>query len=245
VTGVDLPLTHDTLFKGLLVCKQYRSGYRFSIDAVLSAHFCRPEAHDTILDLGSGCGIIGLVLAFRYPSVTVTGIEIQSELVELAKKNIVDNGMQSRITIIEGNYRHTPDFIVAESYDLVVSNPPYGRQGKGRISGEQQRARARHEIDARLSDMVQAAAYAVRNKGKVVIVYPAEQCISLIEEMKRRNIEPKRLQSVYSYPGDDDAILVLIEAVKNGGEDVRLLPPFYIHTEKNGPYSEAMQRCYQ
>lgn len=245
MTGTDQLLTDDTLFNGRLVCKQYKSGYRFSIDAILSAHFCRPAPEDSILDLGCGCGVIGLILAYRHPEVSITGIEIQHELVLLARKNILENDMLSRMKVVEGNFRDTPELVPPESYDLVVSNPPYGKKGRGRVSPDTQRARARHEIDASLADMIRAAAYAVRNRGKVVVVYPAVRSVNLIAALKNHNLEPKRLQPVYSYPGQADASLVLIEAVKNGGEEMRLLPPFYIYSEKNGPYSEAMQEIYE
>jgi tRNA1(Val) A37 N6-methylase TrmN6 len=244
LTETDQLLTNDTLFNGRLVCKQYKSGYRFSIDAVLLAHFCSPGRDDAILDLGCGCGVVGLILAYRYPAVTITGMEIQRELALLARKNISENDMQTRMTVIEGNFRDISGLVAPESFDLVVSNPPYRKQGRGRISPDTQRARARHEIDASLADMVQAAAYAVKNRGKVAVIYPAVRCISLITELKNHKLEPKRLQPVYGYPGQVDACLVLIEAVKNGGEEVRLLPPFYIYSKNNGPYSEAMQKIY-
>lgn len=238
-------LTNDTLFNGRLVCKQYKSGYRFSIDAVLSAHFCRPGPNDSILDLGAGCGIISLILAYRHPSVRLTGLEIQPELAQLAKQNIRDNALQQRVSIIEGNYRDAAEFFAPETFDLVVSNPPYRRQGRGRLSPDSQRARARHEIDASLTDLIRAAAFAVKNKGKVVLIYPAVRSITLIHEFRKCNLEPKRLQPIYSYPGQDDATLVMIEAVKNGGEEVAVLPPFYVFKEKYGPYSEAMQKLYE
>lgn len=241
----DLPLTDDTLFNGRLICKQYKSGYRFSIDAVLVAHFCRLGTGDTILDLGCGCGIIGLVLAYRQPGVVVTGVEIQHELAQLAQNNILANDMKARMSVIEGNFRDFSGLIAPESFDLVVSNPPYGKQGRGRMNPDSQRARARHEIDASLADLIQAAAYSVKNRGKVVVIYPAVQAVSLIAAMRNHNLEPKRLQPIYSYPDQVDAALILVEAVKNGGEDVRLLPPFYIYTEKNGPYSRGMQELYK
>lgn len=240
----DELLTRDTLFNGRLLCAQYREGYRFSADSLLAAHFCRPGAEDSILDLGCGCGVIGLVLAFRHSGVRVTGLEVQPELARLAEANIRENGLQGRISIIHGSLREMGDLVPPESFDLVVSNPPYRRPGSGRMSPGDQRARARHEIDANLAEVVRAAAYAVRNRGSAVFVYPAVRLASLISALKTVRLEPKRLQPVYSYPGSREAALVLLEAVKNGGEEVRLLAPFYIFARQNGPYSEAMQSLY-
>ena len=238
-------LTDDTLFAGRLVCKQYKNGYRFSIDAVLAAHFCRPGQGASILDMGCGCGIISLILAYRYPDIMVTGLEVQQELVKLAERNIAENILQSRIKVVEGNFLNYQELLQPESFDLVVSNPPYRKQGRGKTSPDSQRARARHEIDGNLADMIRAAAYAVKNRGKVVTIYPAVRSVSLIVGMKQHKLEPKRLQPVYSYPGQVDASLILVEAVKNGGEDLQVLPPFYIYTEKNGPYTQAMKQMYE
>lgn len=244
MTREEKDFTDDTLFGGRLVCRQYRSGYRFSVDAVLAAHFSTPEHGNRILDLGCGCGVIGLILAYRHPGVTIAGIEVQPELARLAEQNVAANGLAERVSVAEGNFRDIGRLADPESFDMVVSNPPYRKKNVGRISVGAQRARARHEIDASLADMVRAAAYAVRNRGKVVAVYPAVRCVSLLAELCKHSLEPKRLQPVYGYPGRTEASLVLVEAVKNGGEEVRLLPPFYVYTEKNGPYTEAMQKLY-
>ena len=87
-------------------------------------------------------------------------------------------------------------------------------------------------------------AFAVKNRGKVVVIYPAVRLVPLVSEVKKNSLEPKGIQPVYSYPGQMDASLVLIEAVKNGGEEIQFMPPFYIYTEKKGPYTEAAQKLY-
>lgn len=237
-------LTADTLFNGRLVCRQFRQGYRFSVDAVLAAHFCMPGPGSTVLDLGCGCGVIGLILAYRHHDVRVTGLEVQPDLAALASQNAAANSLTDRIDILTGSLRNIGDFVAAESFDLVVSNPPYRQPGTGRISPTDQRARARHEIDATLEDVVQAASFAVRNRGRVIIIYPAVRAIPLIAMLRSKRLEPKRIQPVYSFPAAADAELVILEAVKNGGEEVRLLAPFYIYANKDGPYSEAMQTLY-
>jgi tRNA1Val (adenine37-N6)-methyltransferase len=237
-------LTRDSLFNGRLLCAQFKRGYRFSADAVLAAHFCRPSQDDLILDLGCGSGIIGLILVFRHPCVRVTGLEVQQELARLAEENIRTNNLESRASVIRGSLRDISTLVASESFDLVVSNPPYRQPGNGRVSPNDQRARARHEIDASLSEVVRAAAFAAKNRGRVVFVYPAARTMTLTAALKNARLEPKRLQPVYSYPGSPEATLILVEAVKNGGEEVQLLAPFYIYARQNGPYSEAMQTLY-
>ncbi len=245
VPGAAAKLTKDTLYGGRLVCRQYKQGYRFSIDAVLAAHFCRPGRTDRILDLGAGSGIIGLILAFRHPAVSVTGLEFQPDLVCLARDNVDRNNLARRFTIIEGDLRDNSSLLPAESFDLVVGNPPYRQPGRGRVSQDDQRARARHEIDSNLDDVVRAAALAVKNRGPVVFVYPAARTVALLVSLKNHRLEPKRLQPVYSYPGARQARLILVEAMKNGGEDLQIMAPFFIYTVQNGHYSAEMQKLYE
>ena len=240
------PLTNDTLFDGRLICRQFRQGYRFSVDAVLAAHFCSLQAGDNVLDLGCGCGVIGLIIAFRSleKGIQVTGFEFQEDLAMLAQDNILANHLESNMSIIHGDLRKMGQYVSPETYDLVVCNPPYGVPGTGRISPGGQRARARHEIDATLKEIVEAAFFSVKNRGRVVFVYPASRIVSLVYLLKLKNLEPKRFQPIYSYPGAGEASLVLVESMKNGGEDVQFLDPLYIYTEKNGPYSVSMQKMY-
>lgn len=237
-------ITEDSLFQGRLVCRQHADGYRFSVDAVLAAHFCRPGSGATVLDLGAGCGVIALILAHRHAHVRVTGIELQPGLAALAAENIRRNAMQDRVRIVEGDARQIGRVLAPESFDLVVCNPPYRGLGSGRASSAGEAAIARHELRATLADMVRAAAFCVRNRGGVVFVYPAARMATLLYRLQERNLVPKRLQPVYSYPEDRCGRLVLVEAVKNGGEELRLLPPLFVYARKNGPYSREMQEMY-
>ncbi|MCI5222994.1 MAG: methyltransferase domain-containing protein, partial [Candidatus Electrothrix sp. AR4] len=137
-------LTDDTLFNGRLICHQHKKGYRFSVDAVLLAHFARPSAEDRVLDLGCGCGVIGLILCHRYPELRLTGLELQSALAELTRKNARANRLHDRFTVKLGDLRRIKQHIRSESYNMVVTNPPYHRTGSGRISREDECAVARH-----------------------------------------------------------------------------------------------------
>lgn len=236
--------THDTLYDGGLVCQQYRDGYRFSVDAVLAAHFCRISGNLAVLDLGCGSGIIGLILAFLYPQIRLQGAEIQKELVELAQENIQENRFSDRFQVHRIDVRHIRERLLPESFDLVVCNPPYRKCGSGRVNRWDQAAIARHELKAELDDMLAAAAFCVKNHGTVVFVYPAVRFARLAAGLAEKKLVLRRLQPVYSYPEDVQARLVLIEAVKNGGEECRILAPFYIYSERDGAYSPEMQRIY-
>lgn len=237
--------THDTLFAGELLCAQPVEGYRFSIDSVLAAQFVLPKAGQRLLDLGCGSGIIGLILAYRVPDLVVHGLELQPPLAALAQNNIEANGYGAKMKILQGDVGRIAEVVRAETYDQVVCNPPYGPPNGGRINRHAQAAVARHELSGTLEGFVRAAAYAVRNRGRVVFVYPARRGADLITLLARHRLTPKRLQPIYSSPGPGSARLLLIEAVKNGGEQFEVLAPFYIYQQQNGAYSEAMQALYQ
>jgi len=238
-------LSEDRLFNGRIICRQHREGYRFSVDAVLLAHFCRPAAQDSVLDLGCGCGVISLILCCRHPELRLTGLELQPALAALARSNAEANQLGGRFAVQQGDLRQIKEFIAPESFDLAVSNPPYHRAGGGRISREDECAIARHELTADPDSMLAAAAFAVKNRGAVCCIYPAERLAAVLTVMTRNRLTPKRLQPVHSYPEDDRARLALIEAVKNGGEGLHLLPPLHIYQQRNGPYSPEVAAMFR
>ncbi|MCI5131366.1 MAG: tRNA1(Val) (adenine(37)-N6)-methyltransferase [Candidatus Electrothrix sp. EH2] len=240
----DPAVSDDSLFNGGILCRQHRNGYRFSLDAVLLAHFCRPASGDRVLDLGCGCGVIGLILCHRHPNIHVTGLELQADLAELAQSNIRANHLDERFTVVHGDLRKIRKHLKAESYALVFSNPPYHKVGAGRISREDECALARHELTADPESVIAAAAYSVKNRGAVACIYPAERLAVVSAAMMKKRLIPKRIQAVYSSPEDDRARLVMIEAMKNGGEGLNLLPPLYIYQYRNGPYSAEVAAMY-
>jgi tRNA1(Val) A37 N6-methylase TrmN6 len=244
----DSPIQEDTLFNGSLICHQYRQGYRFSVDSVLLGHFPTVRSGEAVLDLGTGCGIVGLILLFRhgFRNISVTGIERQAELLELAALNRIDNGYQDSFRLIHGQVEAIDRFLPAESFSLVIANPPFFRPGSGRLCGDEQATTARHQCVSGLQGFVDGAAYCLKNRGRTAFIYPAPQVAELIGALTRRRLEPKRMQFVYSYPGATQAAkLVLVECVKNGGPGARILPPCYLYRSRNGAYSAEVQAMYQ
>ena len=235
--------TEDALFDGRIRCLQHRTGYRFSIDAVLLGNFIQPRPGDRILDLGCGCGIVSLILAYRWPPVSITGLEIQPGLAALAKKNVVLNNRQERIEIVQGDLREIGKYIDPGSFDWVVSNPPYRKSGTGRVNPGGEQALARHEQAADLASVIKAANWAVRKRGKGGFIYPASRGAAVISELKNAGLEPKKMLPIFSYPGSA-ANLLIIEAVKQGGEELKILPPFYVYQERDGEYSPEMGGYY-
>lgn len=237
------PVSHDTLFSGRLLCRQSRDGYRFSIDAVLLAHFCQPRRRDHILDLGSGCGVIALILAYRHLLTTLTCLELQPSLADHIRHNIAHNDLAQRMTVVEGDLRAIRTLVGAGTFDTVVANPPYYPLGSGRQNPAGEQALARHELSADLPQIIQAAAFALRNKGQLAMVYPASRGAVLISLLRAQGLEPKRLRAVHPYPGAE-ANLLLIEAVKNGGEQLTVLPSLHVHDRPGGDYTPEVTACY-
>ena len=236
--------SHDSLFDGQLLCTQSRTGYRFSIDAVLLAHFVAPRRLDQVLDLGAGCGVVSLILAYRHPTITLTCLEVQASLVELIRYNIEQNGLGDRVHLLAGDLRCLNGLVQAGGFDQIVCNPPYYPIGSGGQNPNPEQAAARHELTAELLDVVQAAAFALRTKGRLVMIYPAARGAALIAALRQHHLEPKRLQAVYPYPGAD-ATLLLLEAIKCGGEELTVLPPLYIYDRPNGDYSPSVAAFYR
>jgi len=244
----DTEITEDTLFDGQLYCLQHRHGYRFSIDPVLLAHFVRLGTAERVLDLGAGCGVIGLILLHRHVESIkeLIALELQKGLVRLIHKNSRVNHFNDRMRIVEGDLREIKKYVEPESCSAVVCNPPFYQEDSGRRSSDRESEIARHQVACDLDDVLIAAAVSVKNRGKVYLIYPAESLGILLGRAANSQLIPKRLQLVYSYPDESMAAKVfLLEAVKNGGAGMEVLPPLYIYECKNGPYTQPLQAFYR
>lgn len=236
-------LSEEQLFAGKLRCLQPRQGYRFSVDAVLLAHFLIPQPEARILDLGAGCGIVSLILAHRHPLARLIALEIQPRLAGIIRRNLKNNGLESRCMVIEGDCRRIADLLPQSSFDQVAVNPPYHATGSGRHHPETERAMARHEILGGLAEMAQAAAFALKSQGRAVFVYPAAKVVGLLGELRKNELEPKRLRLVHPW-SKAEAGLALVEAVKEGREGLTVLPPLFITKSRNGPFTQEMAAMY-
>jgi tRNA1Val (adenine37-N6)-methyltransferase len=232
-------VTHDTFLNGRLRIAQPGSGYRYSIDAVLLAGLPRLKAGQTLLDLGTGCGIIPLILAFRYSDVQITGVEVQPELAQLAAVNISNNGLQGRVRVIHEDLRRLSPTMVSGPVDWIVSNPPYRRPVSGRVNPDTQRALARHEIKVNLHQLISTAKRLLKTGGRFAIIYPSERTVDLFSEMRLAGLEPKWLQCVHSQ-AEGEAKLVLVQAVKGGKPGLKVERPLVVYAS-DGNYSVAVQ----
>lgn len=235
-------LTTDTFFKGRVRLKQHRFGYRYSIDAIILAGAIRVRPRDRVLDLGTGCGIIPVLLAFQHPGIRIWAVEIQPRLASLAADNVRANGMSSRVTVLQADMRRIVPEAFGGPVDLVVSNPPYRRGCSGRVNPDAQRALARHEISITLPEFILSARRVLKTGGRFVAIYGAERTAELLLHMRAGRIEPKRMRSVHS-GSQTDAKLILVEGVKNGKPGVAISSPLIIYDRK-GEYSEEIKQLF-
>jgi tRNA1Val (adenine37-N6)-methyltransferase len=238
VTAAPADLTRDRFFEGALAVSQQRGGYRFSIDAVLLAHAALLHPATSALDLGTGCGIIALIMAYRNPGLSIAGIEIQPELAAIAAMNVRANKMDDRIRIACRNMTELTPADCPAGLDLIVSNPPYRRVNSGRTNPDPQRAIARHEITVTLADLSALAGRLLSPGGRFVTVYPAERLADLLGALRASRIEPKWLRTIHSTERSE-AKRVLVAAVRGANPGIRIAAPLAIYSD-DGSYSERV-----
>ncbi|MBF0557286.1 MAG: tRNA1(Val) (adenine(37)-N6)-methyltransferase [Nitrospirae bacterium] len=228
---------------------QSKKGYRFSVDALLLASFAEKRAVNKIADLGAGSGIIGLLMARKYPQARVVMIELQESLAELAERNIELNGLEGRVeairmdikALLPGNgFRSTR--LDPLSFDLVVSNPPYRKIKTGQINPRDEKAIARHEISLSLKDLAKAGAALLKHHGRLCIIHLPERLAEITGVMRDNGLEVKRLRCVHSKVSAE-ASMLLIEAIKGGRTGMKVERPLFIYNE-DGSYTDEMLEYY-
>jgi len=235
--------TADKLMGGSVLVLQKEKGYRFSIDAILLAHFVQLEGHDYVCDLGTGSAVIPILLSKRNDSVKIAGVEIQDELADMAMRNVRLNDLEHSVSIHKGSLKKISYLFDKESFDCVFFNPPYRRLNSGRINPDREKAIARHEIEGTVTDFLRAARYLLSEGGSVHVIYPATRLVELIYGMRKMALEPKRIRMVHSSDGSR-AQFILAEGIKGGGEELLIMPPLYIYND-DGTYTEEMEEIFR
>lgn len=232
--------TLDTVKNIQLV--QSRSGYRFSMDAVLLESFIPQRRFKNGIELGTGSGIISILLAKRAPDIRITAVEIQKQLADRAGKNVAMNGLEGRVNVRNIDMNGLQDIFPPNSFDIVFSNPPFRKTRSGRLSADSERAAARHETMMKLPDLVSTASYLLNNSGRLCLIYHPFRLIELLTLLISKHLEPKRMRFVHSRAGDD-AKMVLVEAVKNSGAWLTVDPPLFIYDDTR-KYTDEMKVMY-
>ena len=220
--------TLDSFLDGKLEIIQKKKGYRFSVDAVLLSQFARVRRNEKVIDLGTGCGVLPLLLSQTTKAHSFVGVEVQEELAACAKKNVILNKVENRISILHRDFRELKEVYPPGSFHIVLSNPPYRKVWTGRVNPSIEKAVARHEIKGTLEDLVSIVSYLLLPKGRVYLIFPAWRTVDLLVALRRENLEPKRMQFVYPRI-DEEAKFVLIESVKESGVELQLMKPLTLH----------------
>ncbi len=234
--------TLDTLLGERVKVIQKKKGYRFSLDPLLLAGFVSVGSEETVIDIGTGSGVIPLLLAAGSRGKSITGVEFQEELAEMAGRSVEYGGCAERISILHCDLSDLPGRFAPEAFDLVISNPPYRKLGSGRINPDEQKAVARHELAMTLEELVKVSRYLVRPKGRVACIYPVTRLIDLLACLRNYRLEPKQMRLVHPKQGEE-ANLVLVESRSEGGSELRIHPPLYVYTGE-GEYTEEIQRLF-
>lgn len=224
----DDELTRDELKRFGLVLLQPKTGYRFTLDPLLLCDFAGAREERSIADLGTGSGVMALVLARMAPDASVTAFERDARTADLAQKNARLNGLDQRVTVLQDDVLHVRRHLSVSSCDLVVSNPPYRKQGRGRLNQHPGRLSARHETTAGLADFLAAAKYLVKPAGRICLVHHPDRLPDLMVAAAEQKLTVLRLRMVHGAPGAD-AKVFLVELAKGRGHGaLHVLPPLLV-----------------
>ncbi len=231
----------DDLQINNLKLKQDKELFCFGTDSVLLANFAEPKKNSSVLDIGTGNGIIPVLLSAKATVKKIVGLEIQPSSAKLAEENIKMNNLEYLIEIVNNDINAENVFPNC-SFDYITCNPPYKPSGEGIKNENTPIAIARHEIKCTLKDIIEKSSLLLKSKGKLAMVHKPERLGEIIYLMKINHIEPKRLQMVYSRINTPPC-LILIEGLKNGGVELKHMPPLYIYDE-SGNYTANISNLY-
>ncbi len=218
--------------------------FNFSLDSVLLPNFVKINNNcKRILDLGTGNAPIPMILS-TMTNAKIYGIELQKEVYDLAIESLKINNLENRIEIINDNIKNLNKYFDPNSFDVIVSNPPYFKYSENsNINESIQKTIARHEKEITLSEIVSTAKKYLNNNGVFAMVHRTDRLIEIIEEFKNNNIEPKRIRLIYPKEGEESN-MILIEGRKNGRVGLKILPPLIAHNQ-DGEYTEEVKKMFK
>ena len=236
-------LSAATFPKTNLTVLQDKSSFCFGIDAVLIADFARVKNGGKVFDLGTGTGIIPLLMAKTSKASHLTALEIQKESAEIASLNVEKNHLKEKISVVHGDIKSVRELFEPERADVVTSNPPYAKANAVRKNPNEAKNIARHEILCNLEDVVSAASYLLKSNGSFFMIHRPERLSEIFVTFKKYRLEAKTLQLVqpFSYSAPT---MVLIEGRKNARAEIKILPTLVIY-KAQGEYSESVKRIYE
>ncbi len=221
---------------------QHKEKFCFGMDAVLLSGFARVLENETVLDLGTGTGIIPILLEAKTLGAHFTGLEVQEQSADMARRSVMINGLESKIDIVTGDIKEVDKIFKKASFDVVISNPPYMNDNHGIKNPNLPKAIARHEILCTLDDVVKSAMVMLRPGGRFYMVHRPHRLSEIIVKLKEYRLEPKRIKFVHPF-AEKEANMVLIESVRGGKSMIKVESPLIVY-ESEGCYTEEIHRIY-
>ena len=231
----------DLQCKGMMLI-QNPGFFRFGIDAVLLANFCRVRAGETAVDLCTGTGVIPVLLSAKTRAKYIYGLEIQKGYADMASRSVFLNGISDRVCIMNADIRRVRELFSSNIASAVTANPPYIKKGAGKISDSDDIAISRHEILCDLSDVMKAAAWLLKPSGRFYMVHRPERLADIMCTARESGMEPKLIRYVHPYDRKPP-ILVLMEFIKGAAAFLKTLAPLIIY-ETEGVYTSEMSKIY-
>ncbi|MDP8223720.1 MAG: tRNA1(Val) (adenine(37)-N6)-methyltransferase [Candidatus Lernaella stagnicola] len=228
------------LLHGEMVILQKKNGYRFSVDPILLTSFIELKKGDQVIDLGTGSGIMPLILASRQVEAKAgfVGVEVQKTMADMAERSVTANHLGKKIDIRHSDIRDIKKSFAADSFDVVISNPPYVAAGTGRVNPEDEKAVARHEIKITLEEVVIAARYLIKPKGRAYFVFPVKRLTALFCLCRAHSLEPRQVQFVHANHSSG-AKLAMLEAQRDAGVSLHVNRPMFVYN-MDGTYTEEV-----
>lgn len=229
----------------------HRNGYQiiqntdcfcFGMDAVLLSGYAVVKKGECVLDMGTGTGIIPILLEAKTEGQHFTGLEIQPQSVDMAKRSVALNHLEEKITIVEGDIKNASSLFGKSIFDVITCNPPYMNENHGLKNPQLPKAIARHELLCSLEDVVREAAYMLRPGGRFYMVHRPRRLIEIISMLSAHKLEVKRLKPVYPTK-EKEATMILLEAVRGGNPLLKLEKPVIVYKEP-GIYSDEIYEIY-
>ena len=231
----------DLQLKGLKLI-QKKDGFKFGIDAVLLSDFANVKSKHEVIDLCTGTGIIPFLIYGKYNPQNICGLEIQEEMVGMAKRSVKLNSLEGRVSFYNEDLKNVEYLKRFKKFDVVTVNPPYKLNNSGIINPNDKLAIARHEILCNLEDVIYASRILLKDNGRLFMIHRPERLADIFTIMRKYKIEPKRVKMIHPKIGKAPNI-VLVEGQRDGGAYLKWEPPLYVYDE-NGKYTKEIDSIY-
>ncbi len=231
----------DDLQNGLFII-QKQNGFKFGIDAVLLSDFAKDISSKKTLDLCTGTGIIPLLLSVKTKTPEIHGLEIQEDIAEMAQRSVEYNKIGDRVTIKCGDLKNAAEIYSKGVFDKITCNPPYMKCGSGNQNDTDTKSVSRHEVMCTIDDVMKSVSELLRPKGRLYMIHRPSRIADIMCAMRKYRVEPKKMRFVHSAVNKAPS-MVLIEGMKDGGDELKILPPLYVYNE-DGTYSEEIDIIY-